>query len=184
MPTAEIGDPCSLQCAFSPTDLVFEEKASIDEAFIDFTRPVREEILKRYPYLAEVPPDAPQGKDSPLPPPPPISWDALGTLIPVNPRPPPPPPPESSDTQDEPSRPDESAGEPSVVPESSTPAPEETIPEATNESISDEDENSRTWHDVALSIAAELMDTTRREVHTKFGYTMTAVCLASCFDRI
>ncbi|KAH9930101.1 uncharacterized protein B0H18DRAFT_1117160 [Fomitopsis serialis] len=48
------------------------EKASIDEAFIDFTGPIREEILRRYPYLAQVPPDAPNGADSPLPPPPPI----------------------------------------------------------------------------------------------------------------
>ncbi|KZT29647.1 DNA polymerase eta [Neolentinus lepideus HHB14362 ss-1] len=61
------------------------EKASIDEAFIDFTRPVREKLLERFPYLAKVPDDAPDGLDSTLPPPPPISWDGLGTLIPLHP---------------------------------------------------------------------------------------------------
>lgn len=61
------------------------EKASIDEAFIDFTRPVREKLLERYPYLAAVPDDAPEGIDSPLPPPPPISWDGLGVVVPIHP---------------------------------------------------------------------------------------------------
>jgi len=32
----------------------------------------------------------------------------------------------------------------------------------------------RTWHDVALSIAAELMDKIRAEVHTQLGYTTSA----------
>ncbi|KAG1851605.1 hypothetical protein DFJ58DRAFT_716673 [Suillus subalutaceus] len=57
------------------------EKASIDEAFIDFTRPVREQLLERYSYLAQVPADAPNGIDSPLPPPPLIKWDDLGTVL-------------------------------------------------------------------------------------------------------
>ncbi|TFK49546.1 DNA/RNA polymerase [Heliocybe sulcata] len=61
------------------------EKASIDEAFIDFTRPVREKLLERFPYLAKVPEDAPDGLDSPLPQPPAISWDGLGTVVPLHP---------------------------------------------------------------------------------------------------
>ncbi|KAF9046844.1 DNA/RNA polymerase [Hymenopellis radicata] len=60
------------------------EKASIDEAFIDFTKPVRAILLQRYPYLAELPKDAPNGMDTALPPPPQISWDNLGFLIPVD----------------------------------------------------------------------------------------------------
>ncbi|EGN99076.1 hypothetical protein SERLA73DRAFT_168617 [Serpula lacrymans var. lacrymans S7.3] len=112
------------------------EKASIDEAFIDFTRPVREKILERYPYLAEVPHDAPNGIDSPLPPPPPISWNAIGFLVPVTPS--------------------ESAGNEG------------------EELLRGEDDDSTTWHDVALSIAAELMDQIRKEVHTKLGYTTSA----------
>ncbi|KAJ8520184.1 hypothetical protein ONZ45_g2994 [Pleurotus djamor] len=96
------------------------EKASIDEAFFDLTRPVRDAILQRYPHLSSVPFSGP---DTPLPPPPPISWDALGHLIPINPTP-------SSDTCEE-------------------------VGEGSNK-IFDE-EPPPTWHDVALSIGAELM---------------------------
>ncbi|KAJ7723474.1 hypothetical protein B0H14DRAFT_3900227 [Mycena olivaceomarginata] len=60
------------------------EKASIDEAFMDLTRPVRQIILDRYPYLAQVPEDAPLGLDTPLPPPPPVSWE-FGVLVPIDP---------------------------------------------------------------------------------------------------
>ncbi|EKM58471.1 uncharacterized protein PHACADRAFT_140428 [Phanerochaete carnosa HHB-10118-sp] len=126
------------------------EKASIDEAFIDFTRPVREEILSRYPYLAEVPPDAPFGKDTPLPPPPPISWDGLGTVIPVNP-----PREEKKDTNDEEGN-------------------EDAIHEDADEEGVHEDDASATWHDVALSIAAELMGKIRHDVYTKLGYSTSA----------
>jgi hypothetical protein len=62
------------------------EKASIDEIFIDFTKAVREILLQRYPYLAQVPAEALAGVDTPLPPPPPISWDDLGNLIPFDPQ--------------------------------------------------------------------------------------------------
>ncbi|KAG1821793.1 DNA polymerase eta [Suillus subaureus] len=108
------------------------EKASIDEAFIDFTRPVREQLLERYPYIAQVPVDAPNGIDSPLPPPPPIKWDDLGTVI----------LPEEID----------SAGEQSNI----------------------EVDGDATWHDVALSIAAELMRKIREDIHSKLGYTTSA----------
>ncbi|KAG1781587.1 hypothetical protein EV702DRAFT_1071958 [Suillus placidus] len=108
------------------------EKASIDEAFIDFTRPVREKLLERYPYLAQVPADAPNGMDSPLPPPPAINWDDLGTVL----------LPEGTD----------SAGEQSNV----------------------EVDGGATWHEVALSIAAELMRKIREDVHSKLGYTTSA----------
>lgn len=108
------------------------EKASIDEAFIDFTRPVREKLLEKYPYLAEAPTDAPDGIDSPLPPPPPIKWDDLGTAL----------LPERTDD----------AGEKSNI----------------------EVDGSATWHDVALSIAAELMQNIREDIHSKLGYTTSA----------
>ncbi|KAF8274761.1 DNA/RNA polymerase [Lactarius quietus] len=116
------------------------EKASIDEAFIDFTRPVRAELLTRYPYLSNVPPDAPHGLDTALPPPPRISLDNHGILIPVD------PPPEDSD-------PTHKIGK--------------------YDHVNDEVE-PRTWHDVALSIAAELMNKIRAEVHTQLGYTTSA----------
>ena len=117
------------------------EKASIDEAFIDFTRPVRAELLARYPYLA----NAPEGLDTVLPPPPPISWDGRGIVIPVN------PPPE-----------DQAAGSAHGT--------------GTDSGITDGDDDvRRTWHDVALSIAAELMDRIRAEVRTQLRYTTSAV---------
>lgn len=59
------------------------EKASIDEAFIDFTKPVRQALLQRYPYLSQIPADAPNGVDTPLPPPPLIDWGTDSHLIPI-----------------------------------------------------------------------------------------------------
>ncbi|KAH8991346.1 DNA/RNA polymerase [Lactarius hatsudake] len=117
------------------------EKASIDEAFIDFTRPVRAELLARYPYLSQVPADAPHGLDTALPPPPRMSLGKHGILIPVDP-----PPPEDSDSAHK-------AGE--------------------YVNANEEDE-PRTWHDVALAIAAELMDKIRADVRTQLGYTTSA----------
>ena len=92
-------------------------------------------MLNRFPHLAQVPPDAPQGIDSILPLPPPIEWNKLGELIPLHPA-------EEND-----------GGE---------------IPSA-------EDDVTCTWHDVALSIAAELMAKIREDVHHNLGYTMSAV---------
>lgn len=118
------------------------EKASIDEAFIDFTWPVREKILERYPYLNQVPPDAPNGIDTPLPPPPPISWEGRGTLVPIN---------------------------PNIVP------PEGTAEDDCEGDGHEEDDEMTTWHDLALSIAAELMDKIRADVRDTLGYTTSAV---------
>ncbi|KAI8982702.1 DNA/RNA polymerase [Trametes punicea] len=136
------------------------EKASIDEAFIDFTRPVREELLKRYPYLATVPPDAPNGIDSPLPPPPPISWDGLGTIVPVRP-------------------PKERPKDQGVSDDGANGEPAEHAGAASAQSDSDdgaveEEDELTTWHDVALSIAAELMLRIREDIRTKLGYTTSA----------
>ncbi|KAH9029856.1 DNA/RNA polymerase [Lactarius pseudohatsudake] len=116
------------------------EKASIDEAFIDFTRPVRAELLARYPYLSQVPADAPHGLDTALPPPPQMPLGKHGILIPVDPL------PEDSDSAHK-------AGE------------------YVN---ADEEDEPRTWHDVALAIAAELMDKIRADVRTQLGYTTSA----------
>ncbi|GHJ89241.1 hypothetical protein NliqN6_5643 [Naganishia liquefaciens] len=59
------------------------EKASIDEAFLDLTLLTIKEILRRHPHLASVPFDAPHGMDTPLPPPPPISWTEAGNVFPI-----------------------------------------------------------------------------------------------------
>jgi DNA polymerase eta len=113
---------------------------------------VRAELLARYPYLSQVPSDAPNGLDTVLPPPPPIVWENRGILIPIN------PPLENSGPTDD-TRPD---GELEI----------------------EGDDTPRSWHDVALSIAAELMDKIRAEVHIQLGYTMSAVRSLStgCFD--
>ncbi|KAJ7650686.1 DNA/RNA polymerase [Roridomyces roridus] len=104
------------------------EKASIDEAFMDLTKPIRQILLERYPYLSQVPDDAPMGLDTPLPPPPPVAWEHLGTLVPIDP--------------------------------SKDPSEEENVPS--------------TWHDVALSIAAEAMEKARQKINAELGYTTSA----------
>ncbi|KAL7279346.1 hypothetical protein ACG7TL_007187 [Trametes sanguinea] len=145
------------------------EKASIDEAFIDFSRPVREELLRRYPYLATVPPDAPNGIDSPLPIPPPISWEDRGTDVPIDP------------PQDPPHEQDPSTGGARAE---ITDASEERIPiseEEVNGEGVNEDDDSTTWHDVALSIAAELMLRIREDIRDKLGYTTSAALLRSSY---
>ncbi len=85
-----------------------------------------------------MPPDAPHGLDTALPPLPQISLGGHGILIPVD------PPPGDSD-------------------------PTHKIGKDV------EEDEPKTWHDVALSIAAELMDKIRAEVHTQLGYTTSAV---------
>jgi DNA polymerase eta len=108
--------------------LLFTEKASIDEAFIDLTAPVRETILQRYPHLTQVPDT---GMDTLLPAPQPLDFRGIGTLIPIDPD-------------------QEEAAETVTM-------------------------DSPTWHDVALSIGAELMQKLRDDIRTKLGYTLSAV---------
>ncbi|KAL0060828.1 N-acetyltransferase eso1 [Marasmius tenuissimus] len=98
------------------------EKASIDEAFMDFTKAVRQELLRRYPYLATAPSDAPNGLDSPLPAPPSIELATYSHVIPAE----------------------------------------------------DGSVHQLTWHDVALSIAAEMMNKVRVDIAEKLGYTTSA----------
>jgi DNA polymerase eta len=108
------------------------ERASIDEVFIDLSIMIRERILERYSYLREVPPDAPKGSNSALPPPPQIQWtDDLGHL------------PE---------------GEPDIS------GLQNTM----------EHDPSTTWHDVALSIGAEIVKDIRLGIHRDVGYTTSA----------
>jgi len=121
----------------------FTEKASIDECFIDFTRPVREELLRRYPHLAQAPRS---GADTPLPPPStPTVWNANTSLVPIGPK--------DNDT--------EHLGEPSA-----------------STHVDPLEEPPITWHDVALSIAAEMMQTARDQVRAKLGYSTSAVCVS------
>lgn len=59
------------------------EKASIDEAYMNLTPLIIERLIEAYPFLSEVPEDAPEGIDSPLPPAPPIDWTGAGHVLPV-----------------------------------------------------------------------------------------------------
>ncbi|PFH53118.1 hypothetical protein AMATHDRAFT_73645 [Amanita thiersii Skay4041] len=142
------------------------EKASIDEAFIDFTLAVRKIILGRFPHLAQVPPDAPHGADTILPPPPPISWDGLGYIIPITPQ--------------TPSSAAESAKD-NIIGDSEDASPRqddglirkrEAVEEETE--VNESEDSVTTWHDVALSIAAELMEKVRKDIYEKLGYTTSA----------
>ncbi|KAJ2922855.1 hypothetical protein H1R20_g14219, partial [Candolleomyces eurysporus] len=134
------------------------EKASIDEAFIDFTKPVKAILVERYPYLAAVPADAPLGVDSPLPPPPPVDWDGRGTVVPIYP-----------------STEDDGSGEAETSSETAGPSAQvSSASEPTMEEIHEGEDDATTWHDVALSIAAELMSKAREEVLTKLGYSTSA----------
>ncbi|KAF8624512.1 hypothetical protein AX15_005827 [Amanita polypyramis BW_CC] len=155
------------------------EKASIDEAFFDFTRSVRRILLERYPHLAEVPPDAPHGVDTVLPPPSPILLEALGYVIPVNPaRQSSAPPPNNQQTTDKDGAETEENGGTSG---SSTAAAEPYLPgepskQELGEEVEGHEEGDRitTWHDIALSIAAELMQKARKDVFEKLGYSTSA----------
>lgn len=127
---------------------------------------MREILLQRYPHLAQVPAHAPNGIDTPLPPPPPISWDGLGNLVPVYPPPPPPP---------------ATGNEPSDTPTEGGSTSEVSNPISETESHQRE-EPPLTWHDVALSIGAELMGKAREEVKTKINYTTSAVSILFSFS--
>ena len=62
-----------------------EEKASVDEAFLDLSIPVRDELLRRYPYLANPPAEVAESPDTPLPTPPRVSLHGHGNLVPIDP---------------------------------------------------------------------------------------------------
>ncbi|KAF5342111.1 hypothetical protein D9611_001599 [Ephemerocybe angulata] len=143
------------------------EKASIDEAFIDFTKPVRDILLERYPYLATVPADAPYGIDSPLPPPPPVDWEGKGTVVPVHP-PPPPPDPKPSSKEEDSEREGETEPQSPGASTSTTPLP------TLDTDLHGEEDDTTTWHDVALSIASELMFKARQEVLKQLNYSTSA----------
>ncbi|KAK2460925.1 hypothetical protein APHAL10511_007395 [Amanita phalloides] len=150
------------------------EKASIDEAFFDFTRPVRKIMLERFPYLAKVPPDAIHGIDTVLPPPPPITRNDLGHVINS-------PTPSSNDDSKlsgvslEARQDGDANGGPSSVLQVHPPEKPSNETKLEKEAEIYENEDSiTTWHDVALSIAAELMQKARQEVLEKLGYSTSA----------
>lgn len=133
-------------------------------AFLDLTTPVRDIMLSRYPHISKVPADAANGLDTALPPPPPITWSGRGNLIPAR----------------DPtlrSGPADIAG-PSR--QSSSNVEHEDAERDIDDSDGQENETDDTlhvphsWHDVALSIGAEIMNEIRAQVRDRLGYTTSA----------
>jgi DNA polymerase eta len=145
------------------------EKASIDEAFFDYTKAVKEILLQRFPYLAQVPKDAEHGIDTPLPPPPQLNWAELGAahVIPLHHLP----------SEEE----NKVENEQTLGSGASDSDERENNGETSGASekwhgteLNEEEQCTATWHDVALSIAAELMNEARAQVR-EMGYTTSAV---------
>lgn len=142
--------------------------------FIDYTIPVRVLMLERYPQLCL--PDGPFDLDTPLPPPPEeIDWTKLEThVVPVSTEHPVPNHKESGSRTSSPGADSGSASASLVVtlPSVSTP---HSDPESPADATGLENDAYPTWHDVALSIAAELMRNIRQATFEKLGYTLSAV---------
>ncbi|KAF9453452.1 DNA/RNA polymerase [Macrolepiota fuliginosa MF-IS2] len=148
------------------------EKASIDEAFFDYTKTVKEILLQRYPYLAQVPKDVLDGIDTPLPPPPRLKWTDLGVshAIPLTI----PAPKEEGSEKGDGEYNDEKPESPEVIVEKNGEG--SGAVEKGNEDpggLNEDEEYTTTWHDIAMSIAAELMDKARAKVK-EIGYTTSA----------
>ncbi|KAF6757216.1 hypothetical protein DFP72DRAFT_1066057 [Ephemerocybe angulata] len=131
------------------------EKASIDEAFIDFTKPVREILLERYPYLATVPADAPlgMGKEQVVP----VTPSTAACLI------------RKLSLEEE-----DSAREGETEPQSPGASTSTTTLPTLDTDLHGEEDDTTTWHDVALSIASELMFKARQEVLKQLNYSTSA----------
>lgn len=102
-----------------------------------------------------MPQGAPQGLDTPLPPPPSsIEWYPFTNLVPIH--------PESQTTTDpEPKSTLEGTSSHSTDPE---PRPDSDQP----------NEGHVTWHDVALNIAADMLWKAREAIRNSLGYTTSA----------
>src|SRR6266404_391417 len=112
-------------------------------------------MLIRHPNLTSVPQGAPQGLDTPLPPPPSsIEWHSFTNLIPIYPG--------SQSTADP--DPKSSLEGTSPRPTSLEPRPD---PDVSNE-------GQVTWHDIALNIAAEMLWKAREAIRNSLGYTTSA----------
>jgi DNA polymerase eta len=139
-------------------------------------------MLERYPQLRL--PDGPFDMDTPLPAPPEqIDWVKLDThVVPV-----------STDLTTEnhkesrPSTPSLGAdlGSPSADLDDmlSSSSISDSNPDSSSADVAEPGSDAPpTWHDVALSIGAELMRNTRQATFEKLGYTLSAVSLVVNYD--
>lgn len=128
---------------------VTTEKASIDEAFIDLTVPVRKVLLERYPHLSTLPSDAPQGLDTPLPIAPLLDWKSVDWgLVPLSEEVAPP--------------------QPSTLQSSA---------DGKGKGKSSQEREETGWANVALWVGGEIMESIRKAVEDQLGYTTSAVSL-------
>lgn len=101
-----------------------------------------------------MPQGAPQGLDTPLPPPPSsIEWHSFSNLIPIHPE---------SQTR--------------AYPDPNYPDPKSTLEGTRSRSTSLEPrpDPQVTWHDVALDIAANMLWKAREAIRNSLGYTTSA----------
>ena len=140
-----------------------KEKASIDEAYLDFSQPVRDLIIERNPHLASVPAECPLGLDTPLPDPPLILWEPLGNVIPVL----------GSQDKIAAIKNDKDEEE-----EKACPLP----PSSSQIEVASDPLNA--WSDYALALAAELMQKCRADVLQQLGYTCSAGVARNKVDRL
>jgi DNA polymerase eta len=158
VPKGEIG---KLVLAFPREVANEEEKASIDEAFLDLTPMVIDRLLEIHPYLAAQPVDAPDGLDSPLPRAPPIDWTKAGEVFPTN--------GEGSEPVAEVEGEEQGEGEMYSSQQSNE---EGRGPAGESRGRRDDDV---TWEDWALCLGAEIMAEIRGEVWKRLHYTCSAV---------
>lgn len=115
---------------------------------------VIEKLLAAHPYLSKVPEDAPNGLDSPLPPPPPIDWSKAGSVFPIDGK------EDGSGTDDEEGGQEDGRSEDGEGPDARASSSERY-----------------SWEDWALCMGGELMSNVREEVYLRLHYTCTAVSL-------
>lgn len=138
------------------------EKASIDEAFIDLTLPVRKKLLERFPDLAVVPADAPLGLDTPLPLAPSLDWTTVDWgIVP---------------------RSIEVAARAATASQDAIPSQGEQVKSPISITVAEEVQGNG-WADMALWIGGELMEQIRKAVEDQLGYTTSAVRLAPSLNR-
>lgn len=141
------------------TPLDTTEKASIDEAYLDFTQPVRDLILDKNPHLQNVPQGSELGLDTPLPDPPEIDWQGRGNVIPVL-------------TRLEKVKDDEEEGSEAI--ELRSEEEQAPLPSSSSQYIEKPSDPLNAWSDYALALGAELMQKCRTDVLQQLGYTCSA----------
>ncbi|KAK4048261.1 N-acetyltransferase eso1 [Microbotryomycetes sp. JL221] len=135
------------------------EKASIDESYMDVTMPVRTQLLKLYPSLAQLPPGA--TLDTPLPTPQQVGveldWSKVGNLVPIH-----------GQSKEELPKPNSEEASTTTTEDhkKSVPLMTAVLPQ--------EDESELSWSDVALYLGAGIVKQCRSAVEDRLGYTCSA----------